>query len=145
MKCVGTILLVFVLGHKIAAQELAWLQVANSNYVQFSDLERPYVPLLVKPPGKRMARTGRTLTLVGAGMVVGGLIYFNANSNNTTGAVEDGMVDGLVLTAMVSGAVMMVPGVICWTVGSSRYKAYDRQIKGSVSFGQNGLGLRYYF
>jgi hypothetical protein len=106
-------------------------------------------------PGERMRNTGRTLTILGAGLFVGGIaVYSSADSPGYTktytsnGSYEQGDPKAAYGILMITGgAGMMVPGIIFWSKGSKKYKA---AAKGdvpvaSVHLRRNGVGVRYSF
>lgn len=105
-------------------------------------------------PGQRMMRVGKTLTIAGSVLVVGGVIlmitadeifYTYQNVNGTT--VEEGDPQGGIGLAMtVGGLGMVIPGAIIWSKGSKKYKAYkSSQASLSLGMNRNGAGLRFKF
>jgi len=109
------------------------------------------------PPGVRMRKAGRILTIIGGANLIGGFILFNSvddisytryDANGTAYFEMDGRA-ALGIVMMAGGLGMGIPGVILWTKGSRRYKRYLEQHEGeqNVSFNMNGNGvsLRYQF
>lgn len=109
------------------------------------------------PPGLRMRNAGRTLTIIGGALLVGGVIvfssadetYYSYNSYNGTTYEEGDPKAAVGILMMVGGLGTGIPGVILWTKGAKKYKRYLEQHEGeqTVSFNMNGKGiaLRYKF
>ncbi|MFD1000992.1 hypothetical protein ACFQ21_16820 [Ohtaekwangia kribbensis] len=144
----------------------AWAQF-NQSVVAVND-ERVVSPLIMNPagegaykvympPGLRMRNAGRTLTIIGGAMLVGGVIvfgsadetYYSYNSYNGTTYEEGDPKAAIGILMMAGGLGMTIPGVILWTKGAKKYKRYLEQHEGeqTVSFNMNGNGvsLRYQF
>jgi hypothetical protein len=144
----------------------AWAQF-NKSVVAVND-ERVVSPLIMNPagegaykvympPGLRMRNAGRTLTIIGGAMLVGGVIvfgsadetYYSYNSYNGTTYEEGDPKAAIGILMMAGGLGMTIPGVILWTKGAKKYKRYLEQHEGeqTVSFNMNGNGvsLRYQF
>lgn len=110
--------------------------------------------LQVDFPGKRMRNTGRTLTILGAGFLVGGIAmvsqaeetYYTTNYSSN-GSYEEGDPQGAVGVVMITGGVgMMVPGIIFWSKGAKKYNAAIRDSEAaSVHLQSNGVAIRYRF
>jgi len=109
------------------------------------------------PPGLRMRNAGRTLTILGSAMLIGGIIvlssademYYNSTTTSS-GTYEEGDPKAALGILMIAGGVgMTVPGVILWTKGAKKYKRYQEQHEDeqtvSFDFKGNGLALRYRF
>lgn len=151
----------------LATSMPAWAQF--NQVLASTNADKPVVsPLIMKPagegeykaympPGLRMRNAGRTLTILGSAMLVGGIIVFNSadetyynsyTSNGTT--YEEGDPKAAVgILMIVAGLGTSIPGVILWTKGAKKYKRYLEQHEGeqTVSFNMNGNGasLRYKF
>jgi hypothetical protein len=109
------------------------------------------------PPGLRMRNAGRTLTIIGGAMLVGGVVvfgsaeetYYSYNSYNGTTYEEGDPKAAVGILMMVGGLGMSIPGVILWTKGAKKYNRYLEQHEGeqTVSFNTtgNGVSLRYRF
>lgn len=109
------------------------------------------------PPGLRMRNAGRTLTIIGGALLVGGIIvfssadetYYTYNSYNGTTYEEGDPKAALGILMIVGGLGTSIPGVILWTKGAKKYKRYLEQREGeqTVSFNMNdnGVSLRYQF
>lgn len=109
------------------------------------------------PPGLRMRNAGRTLTILGGAMLVGGAIvfgsaeetYYSYGSSNGSTYEEGDPKAAVGVLMMVGGLGMTMPGVILWTKGAKKYKRYIEQHgdEQTVSFNMNGNGvsLRYQF
>jgi hypothetical protein len=108
---------------------------------------------VAKPPGLRMRNTGRTLTILGSAMLIGGIIVYSGADEGyytsyygTNGSYEEGDPQAAVgILMIVGGAGMTVPGIIFWSKGSKKYKRYLEQQNASVGFTGRGLALRYRF
>jgi hypothetical protein len=104
----------------------------------------------VMPSGLRMRNTGRTLTIIGGAMLIGGIAVFNnadetyysTGYNSSTGDYEEGDPQAALGAVMIAGGIgMVIPGVILWSKGSKKYKRYMEQHEDeSVSFNVNGNG-----
>lgn len=144
-----------------------WAQF-NQSIASVNHDERVVSPLIVTPagegtykvympPGLRMRNAGRTLTIIGGAMLVGGVIvfgsaedtYYSYNSYNGTTYEEGDPKAAIGVLMMAGGLGMTIPGVILWTKGAKKYKRYREQHEGeqTVSFNMNGNGvsLRYQF
>jgi hypothetical protein len=106
-------------------------------------------------PGQRMRNTGRTLTILGAGLFVGGIVmvsnadeaYYNT-TYNSSGSYEEGDPKGAVgVLMMTGGAGMMVPGIIFWSKGAKKYKSslQENSQNASLRLRGNGVSIRYRF
>lgn len=104
------------------------------------------------PPGFRMRNVGRTLTLIGGAMLIGGIVVYNnadktyytyQNSNGTT-YTEGGEEAAVGVLMVMAGTGMAVPGIIFWSKGAKKYKRYLEQ---QAAFNLNGqrLSLAYRF
>jgi len=86
------------------------------------------------PPGYRMRKVGATLALAGTFLVTGGMIVHN---NSTL---------GISLLMMAGGAGMIVPGVIFWKKGATKYKIFlAEEAKSTASLHLMGNGIIYRF
>ena len=101
-------------------------------------------------PGTRMRNTGRTLTIVGIPLLIGGIVMASsAESTQYTytstqgGSYEEGDPKGAVGALMaVGGAGMMVPGIILWSKGAKKMKRYN-EIEGiSLDYTGSTVALR---
>ncbi len=103
------------------------------------------------PPGFKMRNVGRTLTIIGGAMLIGGIIVYN-NADKTyttyqssTGTYTEGDPQAALGVLMVmNGVGMTIPGIIFWTKGSRKYNRYlERETAFSIK-GQ-GLSVSYRF
>ncbi|SKC86344.1 hypothetical protein SAMN05660236_5121 [Ohtaekwangia koreensis] len=102
------------------------------------------------PPGLRMRNAGRTLTILGGAMLIGGIAvfasaeesYYSTGYNSNTGNYEEGDPKAALGVVMIAGGLgMTIPGVILWSKGAKKYKRYLEQHEGeTVSFNLNGNG-----
>lgn len=106
-----------------------------------------------KPPGLRMRNTGRTLTIIGSVLFVGGIAvyssadegYYSYQSTNY-GDEESGDPKAALGIVMITGGLgMTIPGIILWSKGAKKYNAYLREQSASVKFNGRGLSLKYTF
>lgn len=141
-------------------------QKLNADEVFLADLplaNEKVSPIVLKPtllseyeaknaPGLRMRNTGRTLTILGSAMFIGGIIlvsnaestYYTYQSSNY-GDTEEGDPKGaLGVLMMVGGTGMIVPGIILWSKGAKKYNRYLEKEK-SASIQWKGNGLTYQF
>jgi hypothetical protein len=117
-------------------------------------LDFQYVVEKSNAPGQRNIRTGKTLTIAGGILVVGGValmatadeIYYSSTST-PNGTVEEGDPQGGIGAVLTLGGVgMIIPGAILWSKGRKKYAAY-KAASASLSLGvnKNGAGLRFRF
>jgi hypothetical protein len=102
-------------------------------------------------PGERMRKVGRLLTVLGAGMLIGGIaVYNSADDDYGTSYSQNGYYyyyetdpkEELGATMMVLGVGAIVPGVILWARGAKKYnRALKRQEAESVSMNLKGSGI----
>jgi uncharacterized membrane protein YidH (DUF202 family) len=101
-------------------------------------------------PGERMRKVGRLLTVLGAGMLIGGIaVYNSADDDYGNGYIQNGYYyyetdpkEELGVTMMVMGVGAIVPGVILWVKGAKKYnRALKRQEAESVSMNLKGSGV----
>ncbi len=106
------------------------------------------------PYGLRMRNTGRTLTLVGGAMIIGGIIMINNaprdynNSYYSPGYYQTSGQEAFGALFVTGGLGMAIPGVIFWSKGGKKYKRYlEREAAeaASVRLGAQGLTLAYKF
>ncbi|MEO7991095.1 MAG: hypothetical protein ABI663_16215 [Chryseolinea sp.] len=110
---------------------------------------------ILNPPGLRMRNTGRTLTILGSALFVGGAIifgsadekYYNSTTTNYGTTTEGDPKAAVGILMMVGGAGMAVPGIIFWSKGSKKYKSHleSEGQAASIQFRSNGLSLHYRF
>ena len=105
-----------------------------------------------RPPGLRMRNVGRTLTVIGGAMLIGGIVTYNnadktvytyqTSSGTTYTELDDQASIGALM--IVAGAGMAVPGIIFWSKGSKKYK---RHLEREAAFNFKGteLSLSYRF
>ncbi|MDH4092764.1 MAG: hypothetical protein OEV74_15865 [Cyclobacteriaceae bacterium] len=104
------------------------------------------------PPGFRMRNVGRTLTVIGGAMLIGGIIVYN-NADKTfyntyqtsTGTYNEGDPQAALGVLMIMGGTgMTIPGIILWTKGAKKYNRYlERET--ALSIKGPGLSVRYRF
>ena len=123
--------------------------------------EQPYVrkdidKQLVNPPGFRMMKVGKGLTLGGGVLLVAGIALmasadekYYTSTTTPYGTEEEGDPKfAFGVLAAVSGVGMIIPGAILWSKGSKKFKAYQTQNPGanlSLGINNNGIGLRFRF
>lgn len=107
----------------------------------------------LNPPGLRMRNTGRTLTIIGGVMLVGGIVMaatadelYYETTYSSSGTYSEGDPQGAIGIVMaVAGTGMAIPGIIFWSKGSKRYNKYLEEQRASLSLKGTGLTLRYQF
>lgn len=129
----GCIALLFFVGNA-GAQSGPWLSMAANE---------PRSPVFVMPveaewdtpvpgPGLRMKKTGTTLTIAGAAMLIGGIalvssaddVYYTQTTNQY-GTYQEGDAKGALGAVMlVTGAGMTVTGIILWSKGARKYRRH---------------------
>ncbi len=107
------------------------------------------------PPGLKMRNTGRTLTILGSALFLGGVIVFSSadekyyNSTTTSyGTTTEGDPKAVLGFVMMAGGLGMgIPGVIFWSKGSKKYNRFleQNQATTSLQLNGNGLSLKYRF
>jgi hypothetical protein len=107
----------------------------------------------VNLPGERMMKAGRTLTIAGGALLVAGIVlvatadeqYYNSYTTSYGGTYEEGDPQfALGLVMAIGGVGMTIPGIILWSKGSKRYKAYQQR-ESALEINPSNLGLRYRF
>jgi hypothetical protein len=109
-------------------------------------------------PGERMKKVGRTLTLLGGAMILGGIsVYSSADKEvrtvtytTSSGATytQDEMDPkaALGILMIVGGVGMTVPGVLVWTKGVKKYNRYlEEQQRLSLDIRGTRAGFVYRF
>lgn len=146
-------ILVVLAGFTTALQAQQFTLASNVDAVSFQNqvLNAQLSPNAYAEPGTRMMKVGKTLTIGGGILLIGGIalmstaddLYYSSNYS-PYGSVDQGDPQGaLGLLMAVGGAGMVVPGIIFWSKGSKKYKAYKLQQYGSVGIGAKGISLRY--
>jgi len=96
-----------------------------------------------RPPGLRMRNVGRTLTIIGVPMLIGGLIVYN-NADLTydyysqTYSYSEQQQAALGVLMVMGGTGMSIPGIILWSKGSKKYK---RHLEREAAFNYTGSGF----
>ena len=138
--------------------------LVNAQYYVHADGsdETTRSPLLVKqsvqsqslnPPGLRMRNTGRTLTIIGSALFVGGVIMvatadelYYETTYSSSGTSSEGDPQGAFGVVMIAGGTgMIIPGIIFWNKGNKRYKQHLAEQGASLGLKGTGLALRYHF
>jgi hypothetical protein len=108
-------------------------------------LLKPAQPVPYKvsyPPGYRMRNTGRTLTIIGGAMLIGGIIVYNqadlAYDYYTQTDYKEQQKAALGVLMIMGGTGMTVPGIIFWSKGSKKYK---RHLEREAAFNFQGTGI----
>lgn len=103
------------------------------------------------PPGYRMRNVGRTLTIAGGALFIGGfIVYNNADKNVYTYQTSTGTVNeidpkaALGVLMIVGGTGMTVPGIILWAKGSRKFNRYLERETACVINGTT-ISVRYRF
>lgn len=141
-------------GFSLAAQQFTFT-ASNENPLADPLLYKKNAPesSLAKIPGLRMRNTGRTLTIGGGILFIGGVIMMNSadelyytSTQTQYGTVSEGDPKGaLGILMSIGGAGMMVPGIIFWSKGAKKYKRHLERQSVSFKVGGSGVGLCYLF
>jgi hypothetical protein len=107
-------------------------------------------PLL---PGQRMRNAGRTLTLCGSAMFLGGVILMNnadalyyTSTQTQYGTVNEGDPKGALGVLMTVGGVgMVIPGIILWSKGHKKYNRFLERQSVTMHTVPSGLSVKYSF
>jgi hypothetical protein len=123
----------------------------NASPIIINDVQRVAYKVAY-PPGYKMRNAGRTMTIIGVPLFIGGLIVFNNADENyynsvttSSGTYTEGdpqAAVGILMT--VGGAGLSIPGIILWSKGAKKYK---RHLEREAAFKFNGstLSLSYRF
>ena len=149
MKAVAPLLFLLCLAISSGAQVFARAErvVVPGQYTS-PLLANPVQPLPYKvslPPGYRMRNVGRTLTIIGGAMLIGGIIVYNEadpvydyNSQYTTYYTKEEQQAALGVLMVMAGTGMTIPGIILWSKGSKKYK---RHLEREAAFNYKGSGF----
>ena len=95
-----------------------------------------------------MRNTGRTLTIIGGAMLIGGIIVYNnadlAYDYYTQTDYKEQQQAALGVLMIMGGTGMTVPGIIFWSKGSKKYKRHLER-EAAFNFQGTGLSLSYRF
>jgi hypothetical protein len=104
-------------------------------------------------PGARKVRLGRGMTIGGGILLIGGIALaanadsYSYNYSSTNGQVEEsGDIKGALGVVMIAAGVgLTVPGIIIWSKGAKRLKAYKEE--NNLTFDIRGTSgvLTYHF
>lgn len=102
-------------------------------------------------PGMRMRNAGRTLTICGGALLLGGVIMMSSadalyytTTYTSNGTVTEGDPKGAFGLLMTIGGVgMIIPGVILWSKGQKKYNRYVERQTVSMNMKGAGLSIRY--
>jgi hypothetical protein len=105
-------------------------------------------------PGQRMMKVGRALTIAGSALVITGILVYNNRDPNyvtqgtygTTYGDDPHEAGGQLLVGV--GVGMIVPGVMVWIHGASKYRKYveknaEKNAGIYIPAGKLGLGYRF--
>lgn len=107
-------------------------------------------------PGQHGIRTGKTLTIIGSVLLVGGValvstadeLYYNSTTTNGTTTESGDIKGGLGVVLIAGGVGMIIPGVIIWAKNKKRYNQYlmeHPQQSLNLHLGGNKVGIAYRF
>jgi len=101
------------------------------------------------PPGARMAKLGKTFTIIGGALIVGGIIVSsNAKSSlvyTSGGYYQDNSEEVLGYVMIIYGVGFTIPGVILWSKGNKKMRWYEQQQELTLNLKGAGLGVAYKF
>lgn len=126
-------------------------QTPPSFAVESPVVVKPLQPVPYKvsyPPGYRMRNTGRTLTIIGGAMLIGGIIVYNnadlVYDYYTQTDYKEQQQAALGVLMIMGGTGMAVPGIIFWSKGSKKYKRHLER-EAAFNFQGSGLSVSYRF
>ena len=137
----------------VNAQYYASVSKAPVSSINSLQVRPPKIQYDPKPSGLRMRNTGRTLTILGSIMLVGGVImaasadelYYQSNYSSSGSYSEGDPRGAFGVVLAVAGTGMAIPGIIFWNKGSKRYNKYLEEQRASLSIKGAGLALLYQF
>ncbi|HTE30642.1 MAG TPA: hypothetical protein VK666_09745 [Chryseolinea sp.] len=101
------------------------------------------------PPGLRMRNAGMTMTIIGAALIISGIVVYSNAEPETYQTyapyyyVEDD--EETLGQAMVAvGAGLAIPGVIMWSKGAKKYNR-TKEREATLNFKPGGFSLSYKF
>jgi hypothetical protein len=154
MKTIFVVFTMLVCSSVLIAQDIAFTSSARQQASPVFMKSTRFQSAIIVPrlPGERMRNAGRTLTICGGAMAIGGIVLMNnadelyyTSTYTQNGTVTDGDPKGALGVLMTIGGVgMIVPGVILWSKGHKKYNRFlERQ---SVSMhASRGIAIRYSF
>lgn len=132
-------------------QKLARQTAAASEWSVTNSIQRELY-VIPKAPGERMMKVGKTLTILGAAAVVGGILVYNNrdpyySTKGTYGTTYDEdphIAGGQLLVGIGTG--MIVPGVMVWIHGAKKFRKYEEKQRTQALYIPGGkVGLGYLF
>lgn len=104
-------------------------------------------------PGYKQKKIGTTLTIGGAILLIGGVAmlsqadeyYYNSTTTNGTTTTSGDLSGGLGSVMVAGGLGMTIPGIILWSKGAKKLKAYKEEHHISMVPKGYGLSLRFNF
>jgi hypothetical protein len=138
--------------NNVYAQEVASMNASPLLNTKFWN-NPEFTQDVVNPPGYRMMKVGRGLTIGGGILLVSGIVLMSTadesyyTSTTTPYGTEEGDPQyAFGVLAVVGGVGMMIPGAIFWSKGSKKFNAYKRsQTSLSLGINNNGVGFRFQF
>lgn len=156
MKLIASLLLLICTAVSSNAQLIASAKAIPAPVLPESTLLGGHlqpVPYKVSmPPGYKMRNVGRTLTIIGGGLLIGGIIVYN-NADRTYDSGYQGSqatyTEGdkqafLGVFMTFNGIGMTVPGLILWNNGAKKYKRHLER-EAAFNFQGTGISLSYRF
>jgi hypothetical protein len=155
MKLIASLLLLMCTVVSSEAQLFASAKANTVTAIQESPLlvkQVQPVPYKVSmPPGLKMRNVGRTLTIIGGAMLIGGIIvfdnadpYYDYSSQGTTYYTKEEKQAALGVLMVMGGTGMTIPGIILWSKGGKKYKRHLER-EAAFNFQGNGVSLSYRF
>jgi hypothetical protein len=135
------------------AQEFTFTTLQTSESSQVVLKKTAPVSTMVTIPGLRMRNAGRTLTICGGVLFIGGVVMMNnadelyyTTTQTQNGTIQEGDPKGALGVLMTVGGIgMAVPGIILWSKGQKKYNRYLERQTVSMNVEGTGLSLRYSF
>lgn len=141
-------------GQHMSAESVALLQTSvNQSPLIINGVQRQHykIPRL---PGERMIKVGRTLTIIGSVVAIGGVIMYSQRDPDyyrqtyQGGTYYDVDTDPKAILGQALfglGVGMIVPGVLVWTRGVKTHRRYLEKNSQSlyIPAGKVGVGYRF--
>ena len=155
MKGILLIVLMFATIASVSAQYVNTDATFHSGYTSLSgsSLSKRYDAFNIQkgfnPPGSRMAKLGKTFTVIGGALIVGGILVSSGAKTTTTYSngvyYQDNSQEVLGIVMIIYGVGFTIPGAILWSKGAKKMRWYEQQQELTLHLKGAGLGLAYKF